>query len=134
MSRRRFVVVLAFLWLGALTGFFYKYRGDLGAVGEVLVSARSERAGLGDDLRALGEIQRQQATTLVRLETAIAANTEICGQHTPDLSDRLITSEGRLAFLEQHVADLASATETLAARTTSNIHAREKLEQRIFRK
>ncbi len=134
MSRRRFVVVLAFLWLGALTGFFYKYRGDLGTVGEVLVSARSERADLGEDLRALGEIQRQQATTLVRLETAIAANAEICGQHAPDLSDRLITSEGRLAFLEQHMTHLTSETEALAARTASNARGREKLEQRIFRK
>jgi len=134
MSRRRVVVVLAFLWLGALTGFFYKYRGDLGTVGEVLLSARTERARLGDDLQGLGETQRRQTETLVGLETAIAANAEICGQHAPDLSDRVLTSEGRLAFLEQQLTDLTAQTATVAAHATANTYAHQTLNQRIFRK
>lgn len=134
MSRRRFVVILAFLWLGALSGFFYKYRGDLGTVAKALTAARSERARLDHALRALGETQQQHATTLVELRTTVAANTEICGQHPPDLGGRLAASEGRLALAERYVSYLAARTATLQTQTTANTRTRTQLERRIFRK
>lgn len=126
MSRRRLVAVLAFLWLGVLSGFFYKYRGDLGTMAGGLTTARGERSRLARTLRAVDADQKRQAAALVDLRTAVAATVETCGAHAPDLSGRVAASEARLAATEDRLAEIEAQ---VAA--TSRAHAR--LRRRIFR-
>ena len=126
MTWRRFAGIVAFLWLGALSGFFYKYRDDLLAVGKTLTTERWQRERLDRELQAFGKTQREQASKLVTLQTTVAANTEICAQGAPDLTERLAASEARIVQSETRLADVE-------AHTATNTSAHEDLRHRIFR-